>query len=137
MADPNEDGARNQPNRAAESNHNADNQSADNLIADSETAGNQAANRQTESSETAGNQAANRQTDSSQPADRQTDPVAASVALLPEPFTVNAEAVGLAAAAARAALRRTTGAFGRFPRPSHPPPPLDAFRAATEPLKVP
>ena len=60
----------------------------------------------------------------------------AGVALLPEPFTVNAEAVDLAAAAARAALRRTTGAFGRFSRPTHPPL-LDPFRAAAEPLKVP
>lgn len=58
------------------------------------------------------------------------------VALLPEPFKVNAEAVDLAAAAARAALRRTTGAFGRFSRPTHPPL-LDPFRAAAEPLKVP
>ncbi len=61
---------------------------------------------------------------------------AGSVALLPEPFKVNAEAVDLAAAAARAALRRTTGAFGRFSRPTHPPL-LDPFRAAAEPLKVP
>jgi hypothetical protein len=61
---------------------------------------------------------------------------AGSVALLPEPFMVNAEAVDLAAAAARAALRRTTGAFGRFSRPTHPPL-LDPFRAAAEPLKVP
>jgi|JI6StandDraft_1071083.scaffolds.fasta_scaffold00059_7 hypothetical protein len=64
------------------------------------------------------------------------DDSAGSVALLPEPFKVNAEAVDLAAAAARAALRRTTGAFGRFSRPTHPPL-LDPFRAATEPLKVP
>jgi len=66
----------------------------------------------------------------------ETNKSAGSVALLPEPFKVNAEAVDLAAAAARAALRRTTGAFGRFSRPTHPPL-LDPFRAAAEPLKVP
>lgn len=60
----------------------------------------------------------------------------ASVALLPEPFTVDAEAVGLAAAAARAVLRRTTGALGRFPRASQPPV-LDPLRPAAEPLKAP
>ena len=38
---------------------------------------------------------------------------AGSVALLPEPFVVNAPAVELAAAAARAALRRTSAAISR------------------------
>lgn len=75
-------------------------------------------------------------TQSSKAADSKAPPVAASVALLPEPFTVNAEAVGLAAAAARAVLRRTTGAPGRFSRPANPPV-VDAFRAAVEPLKAP
>jgi len=59
-----------------------------------------------------------------------------SVALLPEPFAVNAEAVGLAAAAARAALRRTSSVVGRFiraPRPS----PQDPSHAVVEPAKVP
>ncbi|MBA3548415.1 MAG: hypothetical protein H0T76_18185 [Nannocystis sp.] len=72
----------------------------------------------------------------SEPAPATSSSASSDVALLPEPFKVNAEAVDLAAAAARAALRRTTGAFGRFSRPSHPPL-LDPFRAATEPLKVP
>jgi hypothetical protein len=57
-----------------------------------------------------------------------------SVALLPEPFEVNAAAVDLAAAAARAALRRTSAALGRYSRPAHPPL-LDPFLAAAEPLK--
>jgi len=116
MADPSKDTDLNQPNRAAESRETADSKTADSKTADSKTAD---------------------KTANSQTSDSETDPVAASVALLPEPFTVNAEAVGLAAAAARAALRRTTGVFGRFARPAHAPPPLDAFRAATEPLKVP
>lgn len=77
-----------------------------------------------------------RATQSSEAADNKATSVAASVALLPEPFTVNAEAVGLAAAAARAVLRRTTGAPGRFARASHPPVP-DPVRAAAEPLKAP
>ncbi len=59
-----------------------------------------------------------------------------AVALLPEPFKVNAEAVDLAAAAARAALRRTTGVFARFPRPAPTPAP-DPFLSAVEPLKLP
>lgn len=64
------------------------------------------------------------------------DPRPPSVALLPEPFTVNAEAVGLAAAAARAALRRTNGLLGRFSR--LPQPPLqDPSRAVAEPLELP
>ena len=48
--------------------------------------------------------------------DRQTDNEASegAVAPLPEPFKVNAEAVDLAAAAARAALRRTSAAISRF-----------------------
>jgi len=66
---------------------------------------------------------------------------AGAVALLPEPFKVNAEAVDLAAAAARAALRRTSAAIHRFARPvptghSTPPPP-DPFLAALEPTKLP
>mgnify|MGYP003591819708 CR=1 FL=1 len=58
-----------------------------------------------------------------------------AVALLPEPFKVNAEAVDRAAAAARAALRRTFSAPVRFPRPL-PPPPIheDPFLSAVEPL---
>lgn len=63
-----------------------------------------------------------------------------SVALLPEPFQVNAEAVGLAAAAARAALRRTSAAISRHARPvlpGHPNPQLDPFLAAVEPVKLP
>ena len=70
----------------------------------------------------------------------ETSKPAGSVALLPEPFKVDAEAVDLAAAAARAALRRTTGAFGRFARPVHPqqhPSHVDPFRSAVEPLKAP
>lgn len=62
-----------------------------------------------------------------------------SVALLPEPFKVNAEAVELAAAAARAALRRTSAAISRFARPvlpGHPNPQLDPFLAAVEPVKL-
>ena len=62
-----------------------------------------------------------------------------SVALLPEPFQVNAHAVDLAAAAARAALRRT-GALGRFARPVHPSHPIvaqDPFLTAVEPHKLP
>jgi hypothetical protein len=65
-----------------------------------------------------------------------TEDAAGSVALLPEPFQVNAQAVDLAAAAARAALRRTSGALGRYSRPAHPPL-LDPFLAAAEPLKTP
>jgi len=63
-----------------------------------------------------------------------------SVALLPEPFKVNAEAVDLAAAAARAALRRTSAAVHRFARPvptAHATPPQDPFLAALEPAKLP
>ena len=63
-----------------------------------------------------------------------------SVALLPEPFKVNAEAVDLAAAAARAALRRTSAAISRFHRPvapAHTSPQLDPFLAAVEPAKLP
>ena len=75
-------------------------------------------------------------TQSSKTADDPATPVAASVALLPEPFTVNAEAVGLAAAAARAVLRQTTRTIGRFARASHPPL-QDPFRAAVEPLEAP
>ncbi len=62
------------------------------------------------------------------------------VALLPEPFKVNAEAVDLAAAAARAALRRTSAAISRLARPvlpGHPNPQLDPFLAAVEPSKLP
>ena len=62
-----------------------------------------------------------------------------SVALLPEPFMVNAEAVELAATAARAALRRTSAAISRFartPLPGHPNPQLDPFLAAVEPAKL-
>ncbi len=58
-----------------------------------------------------------------------------AVALMPEPFRVDAKAVDLAAAAARAALRRSTTGF-RYARPSHPPV-MDPFLAATEPLKQP
>jgi len=63
-----------------------------------------------------------------------------SVALLPEPFKVNAEAVDLAAAAARAALRRTSAAITRFHRsvPAAPTvPQFDPFLAAVEPAKLP
>jgi hypothetical protein len=67
-----------------------------------------------------------------------------SVALLPEPFVVNAQAVELAAAAARAALRRTSAALSRAARPPAPPqlgqlfdPPLDPFLAAALPIKPP
>ena len=63
-----------------------------------------------------------------------------SVALLPEPFKVNAEAVDLAAAAARAALRRTSAAISRHARPvltPHPAPQLDPFLSAVEPAKLP
>lgn len=59
-----------------------------------------------------------------------------SVALLPEPFEVDVAAVNLAAAAARAALRRTSGALGRYTAPAHPPL-LDPFLSAAEPLKIP
>lgn len=69
---------------------------------------------------------------------------AGSVALLPEPFVVNAEAVELAAAAARAALRRTSAALSRAAKPPAPPqlgallgPPQDPFLAATVPIKPP
>lgn len=69
---------------------------------------------------------------------------AGSVALLPEPFVVNAEAVELAAAAARAALRRTSAAISRAARPPAPPqlghhfePPPDPFLAAALPIKSP
>jgi hypothetical protein len=64
------------------------------------------------------------------------DPSEGSVALLPEPFMVNAQAVELAAAAARAALRRTSAALRGAARPV-PPPPLgpqqDPFLAAAQP----
>ena len=69
-----------------------------------------------------------------------TDASEGSVALLPEPFKVNAEAVDLAAAAARAALRRTSAAIHRFARPvptGHSTPPQDPFHAALEPAKLP
>lgn len=62
------------------------------------------------------------------------------LALMPEPFEVNAEAVNLAAAAARAALRRTSAAIFRFarpPLPGHPNPQLDPFLAAVQPTKLP
>ncbi len=62
-----------------------------------------------------------------------------AVALLPEPFQVNAQAVDLAAAAARAALRRT-GAYGRAARLTHPTHPVvaqDPFISAALPLKLP
>lgn len=59
-----------------------------------------------------------------------------STALLPEPFEVDVAAVNLAAAAARAALRRTSGAIGRHSQPVHPPL-LDPFLSASEPLKTP
>lgn len=69
---------------------------------------------------------------------------AGSVALLPEPFVVNAEAVELAAAAARAALRRTSAALSRAARPPALPqpghlfePPQDPFLAAALPIKAP
>ncbi len=69
---------------------------------------------------------------------------AGSVALLPEPFVVNAEAVELAAAAARAALRRTSAAISRAARPPAPPQlghhfdtPPDPFLAAALPIKSP
>lgn len=65
-----------------------------------------------------------------------TEDAAGAVALLPEPFVVDARAVDLAAAAARAALRRTSAALGRYSRPAHPPL-LDPFLAAAEPLKSP
>lgn len=67
---------------------------------------------------------------------KQDPDTAGSVALLPEPFVVDAHAVDLAAAAARAALRRTSAAIGRYSRPAHPPL-LDPFLAAAEPLKSP
>ncbi|HEY0135580.1 MAG TPA: hypothetical protein VGB85_15960 [Nannocystis sp.] len=63
-----------------------------------------------------------------------------AVALLPEPFKVNAEAVDLAAAAARAALRRTSAAIGRHARstlPSQASPHVDPFLSAVEPAKLP
>lgn len=66
--------------------------------------------------------------------------VAGSVALLPEPFVVNAQAVELAAAAARAALRRTSAALSRAARPVAPPqlgPQQDPFLAAVVPIKAP
>ena len=63
-----------------------------------------------------------------------------SVALLPEPFQVNAQAVDLAAAAARAALRRT-GAYARaaarLTHPVHPAVAQDPFLSAALPLKLP
>ena len=80
--------------------------------------------------------------DEAQPDDSNSND-AGSVALLPEPFVVNAEAVELAAAAARAARRRTSAALGRA-RPPAPPqlghlfePPLDPFLAAALPIKLP
>ena len=70
-----------------------------------------------------------------------TDASEGSVALLPEPFKVNAEAVDLAAAAARAALRRTSAAIGRHHArpvlPTQPSPQQDPFLAAVEPAKLP
>ncbi len=68
-----------------------------------------------------------------------TQEVAGSVALLPEPFVVNAQAVELAAAA-RAALRRTSAALSRAARPVAPPqlgPQQDPFLAAVVPIKAP
>ncbi len=73
--------------------------------------------------------------------DTQTRTDLGSVALLPEPFKVNAEAVDLAAAAARAALRRTSAAIGRHHArpvlPTQPSPQQDPFLAAVEPAKLP
>ena len=72
--------------------------------------------------------------------DTQTHTDRGSVALLPEPFKVNAEAVDLAAAAARAALRRTSAAIrSHHARPILPAQPLqlDPFLAAVEPAKLP